>query len=93
MKAIRALAKPSISLIPRDVPLTEDQRRVRDSVVQGTPVYSETLKTRLAEIVWPACYLDFETTATAVPLYPGIAPWQQILTQYSLHICLLNLRH
>jgi len=32
-------------------------------------------------------YLDFETVATAIPLYPGVAPYEQITTQFSLHRC------
>lgn len=36
---------------------------------------------------WPAYYLDFETVMTAIPLYPDIAPYTQIPTQYSIHVC------
>ena len=37
------------------------------------------------KIEWPAFYLDFETVMTAIPLYPDIAPFTQIPTQYSIH--------
>ena len=35
----------------------------------------------------PAHYLDFESVMTAIPLYPEIAPYVQIPTQYSAHCC------
>ena len=45
------------------------------------------LRKKLASILWPAFYLDFETMMTAIPLWPDIAPYEQIPIQYSLHIC------
>jgi hypothetical protein len=33
----------------------------------------------------PLCHLDFETFASAIPLYDDIRPYQQIPFQYSLH--------
>jgi hypothetical protein len=38
-------------------------------------------------VSWPAYYLDFETVMTAIPLYPEVAPFTQIPTQYSIHKC------
>ena len=48
---------------------------------------SPTLKTELSRVQWPAYYLDFETVMTALPLYPDTAPYTQVPTQYSVHIC------
>lgn len=36
---------------------------------------------------WPAFYLDFETVTTALPLYAENSPYEQIVTQYSIHQC------
>ena len=36
-------------------------------------------------IIWPVLYLDFETLSTAVPLFTGAHPYQNIPIQYSLH--------
>lgn len=36
--------------------------------------------------VYPLGFLDFETAQPAVPLYDGTHPYQQIPTQYSLHV-------
>ena len=78
----------TIGEIPEDFELTESQSRVRDAVVSGEPVVDrDGLQQALDFIVYPAYFLDFETVMTALPLYEGIAPYSQIVTQYSLHIC------
>jgi len=76
-----------IEAIPSGVPLTENQARVRDCVQTKKPFVGNRLKSELRSISWPAYYLDFETVMTAIPLYPDIAPYTQIPTQYSIHKC------
>jgi len=76
-----------IEAIPDGFPLTENQARVRDCVLSKKPFVGGSLKSELTSISWPACYLDFETVMTAIPLYPDIAPYTQIPTQYSIHKC------
>ena len=74
--------------IPEDFELTVGQDIVWKAVVSGEPVIdSDGLKKALDSIVYPCYYLDFETVQTAIPLYKDIAPYEQIPTQYSLHIC------
>jgi len=76
-----------IEAIPDDFALTENQARVRDCVLSKKPFVGGNLKSDLKSISWPAYYLDFETVMTAIPLYPDIAPYTQIPTQYSIHKC------
>jgi predicted RecB family nuclease len=76
-----------IKSVPRSFPLSALQSRVVECVKTGHEYVGPTLREDLAKIEWPAAYLDFETVATAVPLYPGIAPYQQITTQFSVHVC------
>ncbi len=73
--------------IPADFPLTDNQAIVRDAVQTGKPFLGDGLAAHLGRISWPACYLDFETVSTAVPLYPDTAPYTPIPTQYSAHHC------
>lgn len=40
----------------------------------------------LDTLSYPLYYLDFETIQPAIPLYDGTKPYQQITTQYSLHV-------
>ena len=39
----------------------------------------------LAELSYPLYFLDFETVYSAVPLFEGVRPYQQIPFMYSLH--------
>lgn len=73
--------------LPSQTPLTPEQEMVRTSLVEGRVVVAPGLKEDLNRVEWPAFYLDFETTMTALPLYPDTAPYQQIPTQYSVHLC------
>jgi predicted RecB family nuclease len=73
--------------IPDDFELTDHQAMVRNCVLNDSPWVSEELKNELDLIKWPAFYLDFETTMTAIPLYTDVAPYTQLVTQYSIHKC------
>lgn len=68
-------------------PLPERARRMIECVKKKRIYVGEGLEKGLERIVWPACYLDFETVMAALPLYDGTAPYDQIPTQYSLHKC------
>ena len=52
----------------------------------GTLFISPALASSLAEITFPACFLDFETFNPAIPLYRGTRPYQVIPFEWSLHI-------
>ena len=82
-----ALRITSIHHIPDDFSLTDNQKRVVDCVKCGKMNIDPDLHKKLATIRWPAFYLDFETMMTAIPLWPDIAPFEQIPVQYSIHIC------
>lgn len=73
--------------IPDNFPLTENQLRVKNCVKSNNLFVGDNLRSELSEIIWPAYYLDFETTQTAIPLYPDMPPYTFIVTQYSIHKC------
>jgi hypothetical protein len=77
----------TIHEIPDSFSLTDNQKRVVDCVKSGKAHIDTDLHKKLSAIHWPACYLDFETMMTAIPLWPDIAPYDQIPIQYSIHIC------
>jgi hypothetical protein len=39
----------------------------------------------LKKVRYPVCFLDFETFSSAIPLFDGTRPYQQVPFQYSLH--------
>jgi len=77
----------AIEDIPASFALSTNQRIVVNAVKTLKQYKSGELKSVLDSIVWPAYYLDFETITTALPLFENVAPYEQMLTQYSLHIC------
>jgi hypothetical protein len=71
--------------IPVDFDLTAIQARMRQVLVSGETYVSSDLWKTLKELGPPTAYLDFETMAPAIPLYPGTRPRQKFPTQWSLH--------
>jgi Domain of unknown function(DUF2779)/Domain of unknown function DUF83 len=76
-----------ISEIPKDYPLSAKQEIQRAAVLSGRP---QVKRTQIAEFLknlkYPLHFLDFETFSTAIPLFDGIRPYEQIPFQFSLHI-------
>ena len=78
---IRALGK-----VPDDVKLTDRQQIQRTAVQTArAQVNSTPLRSFLKSLEYPVRYLDFETFATAIPLFDGLRPFQQVPFQFSLH--------
>jgi len=65
--------------IPDDYPLSINQKRIVECVKCGQVRVDTEIKKMVQEIQWPAYYLDFETTMTALPLYPGVGPYEKYL--------------
>ena len=73
--------------VPLDFPtLTPVQRRACVAVRAGQAVRDPGLVERLAGIRLPAHFVDFETFAPAVPVYPGTSPFEQVPFQWSDHV-------
>lgn len=78
----------TIDIIPDGYDLTSNQVRVVKAVKSGQHFIDRTQLRHLLKMVrFPACYLDFETLKTALPLWTDVAPHEQVVTQYSLHVC------
>ena len=84
---LREAGIQNIGDLPAEFPgLNDTQRRVRDSVVMGTPFVGADLAGVLDEISYPVSFMDFETVGPALPLYVGTRPYQTVPFQWSLHI-------
>ncbi len=75
----------------RDIPagygLNGRQQIQVNCVTSGEPhVNREGIKSFLSSLQYPVYYLDFETFATAIPMFEGTRPYQQIPFQFSLHV-------
>src|SRR5262249_51228583 len=65
--------------------LNELQKRVTAATLSNRLAIEPGLNGAIQSIEWPCHYLDFETVATFLPLYPGYGCHEQIITQFSIH--------
>ncbi len=87
-KCWRLLQEGVVNLkdIPDHVDLTDRQAIQRKVAGTGQPhIDGKALASFLKRIRYPASFLDFETFNTAIPLFDGLSPWQQVPFQFSLH--------
>jgi predicted RecB family nuclease len=82
---LEAMGIDAMRDIPPDFPLSRLQRRVADAVRSGRAEIVPDLDATIAPLGPPAAYLDFETFAPAIPLYPGTRPYQRLSFQWSMH--------
>jgi hypothetical protein len=72
---------------PEQIPLTDRQRetvRFRRSGEERIDI--PRLRTILDGYEFPLYFYDYETFASPVPLHPGLAPFEAVPFQYSLHV-------
>jgi hypothetical protein len=68
------------------VELTDRQAIQRKVALTGqSHIDRKALASFLKRLKYPVGYLDFETFNTAIPLFDGLTPYQQVPFQFSLH--------
>ncbi len=89
-KKLEALIEGDFILIddvPEDFKLSKYQRNHVDVTQTKIPIIKTfEIKKELESLEYPLYFLDYETFPTAIPVYEGCKPYQQIPFQYSLHI-------
>jgi hypothetical protein len=76
-----------IADIPDDYPLSAKQQSQRAVAISGKPHVKRTqIEKFLSTLEYPLHFLDFETFTTAIPIFDGTWPYQQIPFQFSLHL-------
>jgi hypothetical protein len=87
-KCLRLFQEGIVQLkdIPDRVDLTDRQTIQRKVALTGQPhIDRKALAGILKRLSYPVSYLDFETFSTAIPLFDGLSPYQQVPFQFSLH--------
>lgn len=73
--------------IPNDFELSEIQKKqVELYQSKAISVKNELIKEALSSLSFPLYFLDYETYPSAIPLFNGYRPYQQITFQFSLHV-------
>jgi len=80
-KCFELLTYGSMKNIPEDYKLSANQQIQKKGVVH---IDKEKIQDFL-DLEYPLYYLDFETFSTAIPMFDGVRPYQQVPFQYSLH--------
>ena len=81
------LGYQEVTDIPDRTLLTERQSTVWRSITNDQLAVTDDLRGHFDAVAWPAYYLDFETAATAIPLFPDIAPLERFPFLYSVRTC------
>lgn len=77
----------SVEDVPEDIKLSVIQRNQVDVAKSKEPrIDRAAIAEFLNEVEYPLYFLDYETVSTAIPLFNGCTPYQQIPFQYSLHV-------
>jgi CRISPR/Cas system-associated exonuclease Cas4 (RecB family) len=73
--------------IPEDFKLTEKQQnQVTVAKLDQPLIYPDKIQEELSVLKYPLYFLDYETISTAIPMFDGCWPYQQVPFQYSLHV-------
>ena len=73
--------------IPEEFRLNDKQwMQLQSELNNETFIDEEAIRSFIGELNYPIYHLDFETFASAVPIFDGSRPYQQLVFQYSLHI-------
>jgi predicted RecB family nuclease len=75
----------SIGQLPDDAKLTPIQQFHRRAVLAGNLVTEAAALERVRRVAGPVAYLDFETVSLALPPVPGLAPYDVVPIQFSVH--------
>lgn len=90
LKRLEALVEDghyTLEDVPEDFELTEYQRNHVQVTQTKIPIIKpQEIQEKLDELEYPLYFLDYETYPTAVPIYDGCAPYQQVPFQFSLHV-------
>jgi hypothetical protein len=72
--------------VPGDLLTGENQYRVWRVTRTGAPEILPAAGDFMRALGWPRYYLDFETVAPAIPVWPGTRPYETLPFQWSCHV-------
>lgn len=88
-KTFKLLADGVVNIkdIPATSRLTANQKIQQRAVITGEPHIDRAAITAfLSQLKYPISFMDFETYTTAIPLFDGVHPYEQVPFQFSLHV-------
>lgn len=87
LKQLQDMKIEKIVDIPDDFDMTEKQQNQVMATKTGEAIIDkEAIENELSRLSYPLYFLDYESYASAIPLFDGLFPYQQMCFQYSLHV-------
>jgi hypothetical protein len=84
---LQSLGVNAIADIPQDFNLGPQQLAQVEVARSGKPhLHHEKIAHELEDLKYPLYFLDYETFSSAIPMWDGVRPYQQLPFQYSLHV-------
>jgi hypothetical protein len=71
--------------LPTTYKFSETQRRQRAALETGRMIVEPGIADALREFDCRLGFLDFETIGRAIPVWPDVGPWRQVVVQFSYH--------
>jgi hypothetical protein len=71
--------------LPAHHKLSEIQQRQKRSLAAGGLIVEPGLRHALSALDGRLGFLDFETISRAIPVWPNVGPWRQVVVQFSYH--------
>lgn len=73
--------------VPEDLELSKAQRNQISAHVSDTVFINKgKIAEELEQLMYPVYFIDYETFPSAIPMFDGFSPYQQIPFQYSLYV-------
>jgi hypothetical protein len=73
--------------IPEDFPLGAKQKnQLKATKNNQICIENDSISQFLEKLKFPLYFLDYETLSSAIPMFDGVKPYQDIPFQYSLHV-------
>ncbi len=73
--------------VPLDFKLSTIQRtQIESYILQESFIDAIAIKAQLDQLVYPLYFLDYESFASAIPLFQGFSPYNQMPFQFSVHV-------
>lgn len=73
--------------VPEDMELSDAQRNQISAHISDTVFINKgKIAEELEQLMYPVYFIDYETFPSAIPMFDGFFPYQQIPFQYSLYV-------
>lgn len=87
LTALVDVGKFHINEVPEDMELSINQRnQVNAHILNSVSIHSKGIEEELTNLTYPLYFVDYETFPSAIPMFDGFSPYQQIPFQYSLYV-------